>query len=301
MTPTISKETVAQNKTLIQLLDLLYGKVQNHKWLPRYVFTICKNPNGKYDYELLKGIAEELGIKNKDLNNKTVSPMRFCDMIQEHIGYVNIVNLTKLKIDNMIANALSNINSSLYLSNTLQWFHILFDIPVFRMALFKEDIEIEEILQIIQSYEYKDADFVELLINIIPVLSQSSTNLRRAAASNAKGFNVSKLGSGINPSFWYACKYTDRQRIVALELAEKFQKIIKTFKKLVDKLLLNENTQKWMRAKEENVQKYKGLDLVNKRKESSKLNILYSLSYIWNCMKTISKLQSAAKRIMLYL
>lgn len=263
MTSTISKETVSQNKTLIQLLDLLYGKVQNHKWLPRYVFTICKNQNGKYDYELLKGIAEELGIKDKDLNNKTVSPMKFCDMIQDHIGYVNAGNLVKMKLDNMFSNALSNFNSTLYLSNTLQWFHTLFNIPIFRMALFKDDIEIEEILSMIHSYKYKEADFLEILVNLIPVISQSSTNLRRAASSNAKGFNISKIGSGINPSFWYACNYTDRQRIVALELAEKFQKVIKTLKKLINKLLLDKNTQEWIRIKETNIKGHKILNDIN--------------------------------------
>lgn len=263
MTSTISKETVSQNKTLIQLLDLLYGKVENHKWLPRYVFTICKNPNGKYDYELLKGIAEELGIKDKDLNNKTVSPMKFCDMIQDHIGYVNAGNLVKMKLDNMFSNALSNFNSTLYLSNTLQWFHTLFNIPIFRMALFKDDIEIEEILSMIHSYKYKEADFLEILVNLIPVISQSSTNLRRAASSNAKGFNISKIGSGINPSFWYACNYTDRQRIVALELAEKFQKVIKTLKKLINKLLLDKNTQEWIRIKETNIKGHKILNDIN--------------------------------------
>jgi hypothetical protein len=263
MTQTISKETVSQNKTLIQLLDLLYGKVENHKWLPRYVFTICKNQNGKYDYELLKGIAEELGIKDKDLNNKTVSPMKFCDMIQDHIGYVNAGNLVKMKLDNMFSNALSNFNSTLYLSNTLQWFHTLFNIPIFRMVLFKDDIEIEEILSMIHSYKYKEADFLEILINLIPVISQSSTNLRRAAASNAKGFNISRIGSGINPSFWYACNYTDRQRIVALELAEKFQKVIKTLKKLINKLLLDKNTQEWIRIKETNIKGHKILNDIN--------------------------------------
>jgi hypothetical protein len=236
---TPDKGTPKENIKLIKILSILYGDIQHNKWLPGYVFPICKKETqSKTDKEILMDILDELKIKYNDND----ADLKLCDLINEKIGDYNLTDIISTKISKLFTSVFKNINSTLYLQHTINLFHTIYSIPIFRVLMFKKNIKLEDVRYICEEYSFKEADMLELLSNMLIVIKKVILNLEKALKVKKNGFNIVKLGYGLKPDFWYNSTFDERQKIIVLELINKLQQIIDEGQVLCKELINDPNT-----------------------------------------------------------
>lgn len=235
----VNKGTPKENIKLIKILSILYGTVDHNKWLPGYVFPICrKETHSNVDRAILMDILDELNIKYSEDDNS----LKLCDLINDKIGDYSLTDIISTKISKLFTSVFKNFSSTTYLQHTVNLFHTIYSIPVFRVLMFKKNVDVEDIKYIATEYPYKEADMIQLLANMLIVIKKIVLNLERALKVKKNEFNIIRLGGyGLKPDFWYNSTFDERQKIIVLELINKLQHIIDEGSVLCKKLLDDHN------------------------------------------------------------